>query len=109
MVNAVALTIVCFFIVREAIGRLQNPPSIDGVPVIIVGFVGLIVNLIAVKVLHGDAQHSLNIRGAYLEVLSDTLASVAVIVSAFLMLQQQGCDASASSRPLRLGVFSWQI
>jgi len=87
VVNAVFLAIVCFFIGREAIGRLQNPPAVEGLPVILTGFLGLVANLVAVRVLHSDAQHSLNIRGAYLEVLSDTLASVAVIVSAFLVLQ----------------------
>jgi cobalt-zinc-cadmium efflux system protein len=87
VVNAVILTIVCFFVVREAIGRLHDPPPIDGVPVILTGFVGLLANIVAVRVLHSDAQHNLNIRGAYLEVLGDTLASVAVIVSAFLVLQ----------------------
>ena len=86
-VNAVILAIVCFFVVREAFGRLQDPPPIDALPVMLTGFVGLLANLIAVRVLHGDAQHSLNIRGAYLEVLGDTLASVAVIVSAVLILQ----------------------
>jgi len=86
-VNAVILTIVCFFVVREALLRLQSPPSIDAMPVIFTGFVGLVANLVAVRLLHMDAQHSLNIRGAYLEVLGDTLASIAVIVSAFLVLQ----------------------
>lgn len=87
VVNAVFLTIVCFFVIREALGRLQDPPTIDAVPVILTGFVGLLANLMAIRILHSDARRSLHIRGAYLEVLSDTLASCAVIVSAFLVLQ----------------------
>lgn len=87
LVNALFLAIVTFFVVREAISRLQAPPDIHGIPVVITGVIGLVANLVAVRVLHNDAQHSLNVKGAYLEVLADTLGSVAVIVSAVLVLQ----------------------
>jgi cobalt-zinc-cadmium efflux system protein len=87
LVNALFLAIVTFFVVREAISRLHAPPEIQGVPVIITGIIGLVANLVAVRVLHEDAQQSLNVKGAYLEVLADTLGSVAVIVAAILVLQ----------------------
>jgi len=85
VVNAVFLAIVTFFIVREAVLRLQRPPDVQALPVLVTGIVGLCANLVSVRLLQQDAKHSLNIRSAYLEVLADTLGSVAVVVAALLV------------------------
>jgi cobalt-zinc-cadmium efflux system protein len=87
LLNAMFLGVVTFLIVREAIFRLQEPPDIQALPVLLTGVVGLLANLVSIRLLHGDAKHSLNVRGAYLEVMADALGSVAVIVSALLVMQ----------------------
>lgn len=84
--NAVLLGLVTFFVVREALGRLRTPPAVEPVPVLVLGCVGLVVNWIGVRLLHAGARDSLNVRGAYLEVLADLLASGGVVVAALLQL-----------------------
>jgi len=84
--NAVLLGIVTFFIIREALERLQNPTPFEALPVLLIGTLGLVVNLIGVRLLHAGARLSLNVRGAYLEVLADLLGSVGVVVAALLSM-----------------------
>lgn len=74
------------YIVYEAIGRLGADPEIHAVPVLIVGAVGLGVNLVVLRLLHGHATSNLNVRGAMFEVLADTLGSLGVIASAVVIL-----------------------
>jgi cobalt-zinc-cadmium efflux system protein len=83
-INAVLLGVVLVFVVREAVLRLRQPPEIDVLPMALLGTLGLVGNLFAVRMLHRDAGTSLNVRGAYLEVLSDLLASIGVLVAAGL-------------------------
>lgn len=82
--NAVLLGIVTFFIIREGLERLQHPAPFQALPVLVIGGLGLLVNLIGVRLLHVGARTSLNIRGAYLEVFADLLGSCGVIVAALL-------------------------
>ena len=85
-VNSLALLVISIYILYEAWKRLQNPPEVLSMPMLIIAFIGLIVNLIGMKLLHGSASKSLNIKGAYLEVLSDTLGSLGVIIAGIIML-----------------------
>ena len=85
--NAVLLALVTFFVCREAVLRLRSPAVVEPVPVLLLGCVGLVVNLIGVRLLHAGARSSLNLRGAYLEVLADLLGSIGVIVAALLQLR----------------------
>jgi cobalt-zinc-cadmium efflux system protein len=73
------------FILWEAWHRLQAPADIAPVPLLAVAFVGLLVNLASMRVLHHGASQSINMKGAYLEVWSDTLGSIAVIAGAILI------------------------
>jgi cobalt-zinc-cadmium efflux system protein len=82
LVNAVLLFAVAVYVAVEAVGRLNNGRHIAPAPVLIVGVVGLVVNGVAFVLLRAGARESLNLQGAYLEVLSDTLGSVGVIVGA---------------------------
>jgi cobalt-zinc-cadmium efflux system protein len=82
--NAVLLGIVTVFIIREGLERLQNPAPFHVLPVLVIGGLGLLVNLIGVRLLHVGARTSLNIRGAYLEVFADLMGSCGVIVAALL-------------------------
>ncbi len=82
LLNAVLLFAVAGYVLFKAAGRLGNAPDVASTPVLVVGVLGLIVNVIAFLLLRAGAKESLNMRGAYLEVLSDTLGSVGVIVAA---------------------------
>lgn len=84
--NAVVLLVVAVFVTFEAISRLDDPPDVPGSPLLVLGVVGLVANLIALRVLSGGDRQNINLRGALLEVLGDALGSVAVIVAAVAVL-----------------------
>ena len=83
--NALLLFGVAVYVLVEAGRRLTGAPEVHGVPMLIVASLGLVVNLIAFALLRQGASESLNVQGAYLEVLADTLGSVGVIVAAVLL------------------------
>jgi cobalt-zinc-cadmium efflux system protein len=85
LANAVLLFGVAGYVLVEAVRRLDDPPEVSSVPVLVVGVIGLAVNLIAFMLLRQGATESLNVRGAYFEVVADALGSVGVIVAAGLM------------------------
>jgi len=73
------------YVVVEAVGRGGKGVAIDTGPVLVVGVLGLVVNLVSIGLLRAGAEESLNVRGAYLEVLADTVGSVGVIGAAVLV------------------------
>jgi cobalt-zinc-cadmium efflux system protein len=79
LINGISLFIIVFEILREALERLQNPQEVLVGPMLIVAVVGLIVNLIVMRLLHDHDHDDLNTRSAFLHVLGDTLSSVGVI------------------------------
>jgi cobalt-zinc-cadmium efflux system protein len=83
--NAGTLFIVGGYILWEAVGRFRNPEPIATGGVLVVAAIGLVINGIAMFTLHGSREHSLNIRGAYLEVFADFIGSVGVLVGAALI------------------------
>lgn len=85
LANAVLLFGVAAYVIYEAVRRLDDPPEIASVPVLVVGVLGLAVNLVAFGMLRRGAAESLNVRGAYLEVVADALGSLGVIVAAIVM------------------------
>ncbi len=84
LVNAVLLFAVAGYVLYEAVDRIGDAPHVNSVPVFVVGVLGLVVNLVAFVLLREGAKESLNVQGAYLEVLSDALGSVGVIVAAIV-------------------------
>lgn len=76
---------VAAFIAVEVAGRADAPAQVATGPVVVVGALGLLVNLVALRLLHGGAGESLNVKGAYLEVLADTLGSVGVLTAGVLV------------------------
>lgn len=84
-VNALLLFGVALYVVVEAIRRITGGPEVLGVPMLVVAVLGLIVNLVAFVLLREGSKESLNVEGAYLEVLADTLGSLGVIVAAVLL------------------------
>lgn len=85
LVNASVLFIMAFYILYEAYRRFQQPPEVDSLPMLGVAAVGLIINLIGMWLLRSTAKESLNMQGAFLEVVSDLLGSIGVIVASMIM------------------------
>ncbi|MFO0850759.1 MAG: cation diffusion facilitator family transporter [Gemmataceae bacterium] len=86
LANAVVLFLMAFFILFEAYRRFREPPEVSSLPMMAVAAVGLIVNLIGIWLLRRSSGESLNMKGAYLEVVSDLLGSVGVLVAGVVML-----------------------
>lgn len=86
VVNAVVLLILSVYILNEAYRRFVDPPEILGGPMLAVAVVGLVVNLVSMKLLAGGSSESINVKGAYFEVLSDMLGSLGVIVAAVVVM-----------------------
>lgn len=85
VVNALLLFGVAGFVLVEAVRRFTSPPEVATGLMLGVAVVGLVANTISLLVLRGGQQESLNVRGAYLEVLGDLLGSAAVIVAAIVI------------------------
>jgi len=83
--NAVLLLIVAVYILFEAYERLREPEPIQSTGMLVVAVIGLAVNLVSMRVLRAGSESSLNLKGAYLEVWSDMLGSIGVIVGAVLI------------------------
>jgi cobalt-zinc-cadmium efflux system protein len=84
--NALLLLTVALYIVVEAWQRMNEPPDIAAQGMMAIAIAGLLVNLIGMRLLRAGKEHNLNMRGAYLEVWSDMLGSLGVIVGGALIL-----------------------
>ncbi len=85
LANAVLLFGVATWVLVEAVGRIGQPPEIDGSTVIWVAIGGLVVNLVVFRLLRAGSEESLNLEGAYLEVLADLLGSVAAVITGLVL------------------------
>lgn len=81
-VNGLSLLALCGWIVVHAIGRIGAPEPMLAAPALVVAGIGLVVNLIALRLLRASAAHSINARAAALHVIGDLLGSVAAIAAA---------------------------
>lgn len=86
LINAIVLIFISGYILYEAWQRFKEPPAVAGIPMLIVAVCGLIINLVAMKILKAGSEESINIKGAFLEVVSDMLSSVAVIIAGIIIL-----------------------
>ena len=112
LVNGIVLWIVVLGIFWEAWQRFVDPPTVDGAGVLVIAAAGLVVNLIAARVLSHAATHNLNVRGALLHVVSDLLGSLGVLVSAVVIVLTgwTSADAVASGAIGLLVLFSsWTL
>lgn len=83
--NALLLFGVAAYILYEGIKRFVEPSEIQSLPMLVIAALGLVVNLIAMRILDAGRTSSLNVKGAYLEVWSDMLGSVGVIAAALII------------------------
>lgn len=84
--NGLALFVIAGWIVYEAIERLSSTPEVSGGIMVVVAFVGLLVNLVAFWLLLGADRENLNVRGAAIHVLGDLLGSVVALVAGAVIL-----------------------
>ncbi|KFF22078.1 cation diffusion facilitator family transporter [Chryseobacterium sp. JM1] len=86
VINAVVLLGISLYVLYEAYQRFQNPPAVQSKTMLIVAGIGLVVNIIGMMILRKDSEGSLNMKGAYFEVLSDMLTSIGVMIAGVIML-----------------------
>ncbi|CDP85874.1 cation diffusion facilitator family transporter [Mycolicibacterium farcinogenes] len=79
--NAALLLGVAVFILYEAIERLGNAPEVPGAPMIVVALAGLAANAVVVMLLRSQSKDSLAVKGAYMEVMADTVGSIGVLIA----------------------------
>ena len=97
LVNSVALVLLSIYIFYEGYRHIFQPPEISSIPMTIIGGFGLIINLVGIRILggHSHSEHhesqehheeeNLNIKGARLEVLSDMIGALGVIVTGIII------------------------
>ena len=85
IINGGLLFVVAGYILWEAVGRFRQPPDVASTGMLVIAVLGLIVNLISMRLLRAGSGTSLNVKGAYLEVWSDMLGSVGVIIGAIVI------------------------
>ena len=85
VVNAGVLLFLATWVLYEAYNRFGEPTQVLGFPMLLVGLVGLAVNLTSMRLLDGHADDSLNVRSAYLEVVSDAISSIGVILGGAIL------------------------
>lgn len=83
--NAITMLLLCGILIHEAVLRFADPHPVASIPVLIVGVLGLGVNVASALYLHRQGGHSHNVRGAILHMIGDALGSVAVIASAIVI------------------------
>lgn len=84
--QALLLFVVCASILWESLHRLAQPAPVQSGPMLIVGVIGLTANVASMAILYGGRGNSLNMRAAFLEVLTDALGSIAVIVASIVLI-----------------------
>lgn len=93
--NGLILLALAVWVAISAIRRFGDSPELEGGLILLAGAVGLVVNIFGLLLLRSGAQENLNVRGAYVEVLGDALGSIAVLVSASVILITQWYPADA--------------
>ncbi|MEU9508480.1 cation diffusion facilitator family transporter [Micromonospora sp. NPDC048170] len=86
LANAVLLSGVAIYVMIEAVRRFGDPPEVLAGPMLVVAVLGLLANIGAFALLRSGAKESINVHGAYLEVLGDLLGSLGVIGAALLII-----------------------
>lgn len=83
--NASALFGIALFLIIEAINKFINPETIDSILVIALGFLSIVLNAVSVLLVKDDAKHNMNMKAAYIHLMTDVMTSVAVVIGGVLM------------------------
>lgn len=112
LTNAVLLFGVAGYVLVEALNRFGEPPDVLSGPMLVVAIAGLIVNVISWRLLQAGATESINVEGAYLEVLADMIGSIGVIAAA-LLIEVTGWNQADPLFAAAIGVFilprAWRL
>ncbi|MDX1672213.1 MAG: cation diffusion facilitator family transporter [Balneolaceae bacterium] len=106
-INLIALVIIALFLITEGVERFYDPQPINGMIMFVVAIIGLLGNLITAILLYRDSKESLNIKSAYVHILSDGLSSVGVIIAGYLILQYNLIIADTILTFLIAGYILW--
>jgi cobalt-zinc-cadmium efflux system protein len=87
--NGIFLILLGLFIFYESYQRFWAPPEVKSLPMLIVAATGLCANLVTAGLLYGSRKENLNLRGAFLHVLGDTLGSIGAILAGILIMVRQ--------------------
>lgn len=85
LTNAIVLIGISLYILYEAYERFRNPPEVASKVMLLIAVIGLVVNIAGLFILRAGSAQSLNLKGAYFEVLSDMLTSIGVIIAGVIM------------------------
>jgi len=107
-INLITLVIIALFLIKEGIERFINPQPIDGLVMFIVAIIGLLGNVITAVLLHRSSKENINMRSAYIHILSDALSSVGVIVAGILIMQYQLYIVDTVLTLIIAGYILWQ-
>jgi cobalt-zinc-cadmium efflux system protein len=81
LASGLAIWAIAGVLIYEAVQRLSDPPEVHGPVVLIVSSIGLAANLVSMRFLHGEKDHSLNVRAAYLHLIADAMGSVGALIA----------------------------
>jgi len=104
LTNAIILIGISLYVLYEAYQRFRHPSIIASRGMLVIASIGLVINIIGVLILRKDSSKSLNLKGAYFEVLSDMITSIGVIISA-LIIWLTGWSYADSLISLGIGLF----
>lgn len=85
-INLITLMVIALFLMKEAVDRFLNPREIEGVLMLSIAVIGLIANLATAALLYRGSRSSLNLRSAFLHIVTDGLSSVGVVVGGLLII-----------------------
>ena len=86
LINLVTLVVISLYLIGHGVERFFNPQEVDGIVMLVVGAIAFVEDLISAMLLYRDSKHSLNIKSAFLHMVGDTLATVAVIVGSLAIM-----------------------
>jgi len=107
LVNGITLLVLGAVIVFEAVRRLGAPPDVDAAPVLAVALAGVVVNLVAARLLAGPERRSLNMEGSYQHILTDLYAFAATAIAAAVILLTGFARADAIASLVVAGLMVW--
>jgi len=85
LINAISLIVIAFFLLKEAISRFSNPVEVQTGLVMMLGGLSIVLNGLSVLLVQKEAKESMNMRSAYLHLLSDMISSIAVVFGGLAM------------------------
>ncbi len=85
LINAVSLFVIAFFLLKEAISRISDPVDVQSGLVMILGGLSIVLNGLSVLLIKKEAKDNMNMRSAYLHLLSDMISSIAVVFGGLAM------------------------